>query len=113
MLFYWKKQHVPAKNGWGHKFLQRFVENSWKSQFFQGLSSDEKNFSSDSSSSQTSLAQKKAVLSVVASKSKYTVKGTSPKYLKLSWKEIISPLSKQEVMPSLAPQTLVCFFMFS
>ena len=49
---------------------------------------------------------------MVASKSKYTVKGTSPKYLKLSWKEIISPLSKQEVMPSLALQTLVCFSCF-
>ena len=38
---------------------------------------------------------KKTVPPMVVSKSKYTVKGTSPNYLKLSWKEIISPLLKQ------------------
>lgn len=38
---------------------------------------------------------KKTVSPVVVSESKYTVKGTSSKYLKLLWKEIIFPLLKQ------------------
>ena len=41
------------------------------------------------------LGQKKTVSPVLVSKSRYTVKGTSLKNLKLSWKEIISPLLKQ------------------
>lgn len=56
------------------------------------------------------------VSSVVVSKSsrcfkvKYTVDGTFPSYLKLSWNEIISPFWKEYVIPSFAAQASVCFF---
>ena len=41
------------------------------------------------SSSQQTFSGQKKLSPVVVLKSKYTVKGTSPKYVKLSWNEII------------------------
>ena len=87
-------QHVIVLSGLVHIFLLQFAGSSEKLQFFQNLSLDEKSIF-DNSSQQTFLGQKKTVSLVVASKSKCTVKETSPKYLKLSWKEIISLLLKQ------------------
>ena len=64
----------------------------------------------DSNWSQNILGLKMTVSPVVVSKSNTQLMEHSPRYLKLSCNEIISPFWKEYVIPSFAAQASVCFF---